>query len=54
MRRRVLIFTGRPGSIKKEITIDLPRPRDINDADVSEYAARITAELEESDAIGGR
>ena len=44
---RVLVFTGRPGSIKTEIRIDLPRPRDINDPRVAEYAAKITAELEE-------
>ncbi|MES2561595.1 MAG: ABC transporter ATP-binding protein [Pseudomonadota bacterium] len=46
---RVLVMTGRPGSIKTEIKIDLPRPRDINDPGVSEYAARITAELEQTD-----
>jgi NitT/TauT family transport system ATP-binding protein len=27
---RVLVFTARPGRIKKEFRIDLPRPRDIN------------------------
>jgi NitT/TauT family transport system ATP-binding protein len=45
---RVIILTLRPGTIKKELRIDLPRPRDINDPEVAEYAGRITAELEEA------
>jgi len=44
---RVLVFTGRPGKIKTEIRVDLPRPRDINDSKVAEFATRIMAELEE-------
>ena len=44
---RVIVFTGRPGSIKAEIRVDLPRPRDINDPQIAEYAGKITAELEE-------
>ncbi len=43
---RVLIFTPRPGRIQKEIRVDLPRPRDVNDNEVGEYAGRIMAELE--------
>jgi NitT/TauT family transport system ATP-binding protein len=43
---RVLVFTERPGRIKAEIHVDLPRPRDINDAAVSKYAAAIAARLE--------
>jgi len=43
---RVIVFTGRPGQIKNEFRIDLPRPRDINDPKVAEYAGLITAELE--------
>jgi NitT/TauT family transport system ATP-binding protein len=43
---RVVVFTGRPGRIKAEMKIDLPRPRDINDAQVTAHAARIGAELE--------
>lgn len=43
---RVIVFTGRPGRIKAELRIALPRPRDINAPEVSEYAARINAELE--------
>ena len=44
---RVIVLTGRPGRIKAEIKVDLPRPREINDPHVAEYAVRITAELEE-------
>jgi NitT/TauT family transport system ATP-binding protein len=51
---RVIVLTDRPGSIKSEISVDLPRPRDINDPEVAEYAGRITAELEEIDGIGTR
>jgi NitT/TauT family transport system ATP-binding protein len=43
---RVLVFTGRPGKIKTAIRVDLPRPRDINDPKVAEFAGRIMAELE--------
>jgi sulfonate transport system ATP-binding protein len=45
---RVVVFTGRPGRIRTEVQVDLPRPRDINDPRVAEYAGRITAELEEA------
>jgi NitT/TauT family transport system ATP-binding protein len=45
---RVVVFTGRPGRIKAEIKVDLPRPRDINDPKITEYGARIMAELEEA------
>src|SRR5256885_1072730 len=43
---RVVILTGRPGRIRSEIKIDLPRPRDINDPHVAEYAGKVAAELE--------
>jgi len=45
---RVIVFTGRPGSIKAEIKVNLPRPRDINDPRIAEYAGKITALLEET------
>ncbi len=45
---RVLVFTGRPGRVEAEIAIDLPRPRDINDPQVADYANRIAAQLEET------
>ena len=43
---RVLIFTPRPGSIQREIRVELPRPRDINAPEVGEYANQIMGELE--------
>lgn len=43
---RVVVFTGRPGRVSAEIQVDLPRPRDINDPQVAEFAARITTLLE--------
>jgi NitT/TauT family transport system ATP-binding protein len=43
---RVLVFSGRPGRIKSDIRIDLPRPRDINDSKVGDYATAIMSELE--------
>ncbi len=44
---RVVVFTKRPGRIKAEIKVDIPRPRDINAAAVTAYAAQIAAQLEE-------
>lgn len=44
---RVVVFTKRPGRIKAEIKVDMPRPRDINAAAVTAYAAQIAAQLEE-------
>ena len=44
---RVLVFTARPGQIKKEFKIELPRPRDINSAGVLTYAQQIQRELRE-------
>jgi NitT/TauT family transport system ATP-binding protein len=44
---RVFVFTARPGKIKAEIRVDLPRPRDINDPKIAEFATRIMAELGE-------
>ncbi len=42
---RVLLFTPRPGRIRAEFKVDLPRPRDINDVAVAQLASAITAEL---------
>jgi len=35
---RVVVMTGRPGRIRAEIPIELPRPRDIKDADKPQMA----------------
>jgi NitT/TauT family transport system ATP-binding protein len=43
---RILIFTQSPGKIWKEIRVDLPRPREINDPALDDYAAQIMAALE--------
>jgi NitT/TauT family transport system ATP-binding protein len=43
---RVLVFSGRPGRIKADIAVNLPRIRDINDPGVAEYAKLIMNELE--------
>src|ERR1043166_3037019 len=42
---RVLLFAPHPGRIHEEFTVDLPRPRDINNADLATYASRITHAL---------
>lgn len=44
---RVIVFTGRPGRIKAEIRVELPRPRDINSEAVTGFAAQIAAQLGE-------
>jgi len=45
---RVLVFSGRPGTITADIAIDLPRPRDINDPVVAECASTVMTHLEAS------
>ena len=42
---RIVIFSRRPARIKGEFAVDLPRPRKIEDPDVSALAGRILAEL---------
>lgn len=42
---RVIVFSPRPGTVRAEINVDLPRPRDITDPKVAEYAGRIMAQL---------
>lgn len=42
---RVMIFSARPGRIKKEFKIEIARPRDINSAEVMSYAHEIQSEL---------
>jgi NitT/TauT family transport system ATP-binding protein len=43
---RVVIFSGRPGRIIREIAVDLPRPRDFNDPEVGRISETIMAELQ--------
>ncbi len=42
---RVVLMSPGPGRICEEFVIDLPRPRDINTTEVTEYAARIMTAL---------
>ncbi len=42
---RIILFSPHPGKIAQEFKVDLPRPRDINDVRLSEYARTVTAAL---------
>lgn len=42
---RVVLLSSNPGRIREVFDISLPRPRDINSAEVSGFAQRITAAL---------
>jgi NitT/TauT family transport system ATP-binding protein len=42
---RVIVMTPRPGKIKREIAVDLPRPRDPNSPEVLDLSRTIAAEL---------
>jgi NitT/TauT family transport system ATP-binding protein len=42
---RVILLSPRPGKIRDEFKIPLPRPRDINSPELAAYASRITAAL---------
>jgi NitT/TauT family transport system ATP-binding protein len=44
---RVVLFTFRPGRVKREITIDLPRPRQLEDVTVAKAAREILDDLRE-------
>jgi NitT/TauT family transport system ATP-binding protein len=44
---RVVLMSPSPGRIREEFWVDLPRPRDINTAEVAEIAQRITTALKE-------
>ncbi len=42
---RVVLLSPHPGRIREQFDIPLPRPRDINSAELAGYASRITAAL---------
>jgi NitT/TauT family transport system ATP-binding protein len=42
---RVILLTFRPGRVKREFAIDLPRPRHVEDLAVAQMAGKILAEL---------
>jgi NitT/TauT family transport system ATP-binding protein len=42
---RVILMSSHPGRVRDEFAISLPRPRDINTAEVASYASRITTAL---------
>ena len=42
---RVLLFSPHPGRIQEEFAIELPRPRDLNSAELAGYASRIMRSL---------
>jgi NitT/TauT family transport system ATP-binding protein len=44
---RILVFSGSPGRVTHELKIDLPRPRDFNDARVMEFATQLMANLKQ-------
>lgn len=47
---RVVLLSRRPATVVEEFTVALPRPRDINTAEVAQLAAHITAQLERGGA----
>src|ERR1022692_1055773 len=44
---RVALLTFRPGRVKREFPVDLPRPRSLEDVDVARAAREILDELRE-------
>jgi NitT/TauT family transport system ATP-binding protein len=42
---RVVLMTYRPGRIKAEFKVDMPRPRQIEDNNVAQLSARILNEM---------
>jgi NitT/TauT family transport system ATP-binding protein len=42
---KVVIFTSRPGKVKKEIAVDYRRPRLTEDGDLHEYQRKVIDEL---------
>jgi NitT/TauT family transport system ATP-binding protein len=50
---RVIILSPRPARVRREIVVDLPRPRDFYDSEVSRLARVILDELRAGDAPAG-
>jgi NitT/TauT family transport system ATP-binding protein len=51
---RIVVLTSRPGRVAEEFTVDIPRPRRIEDPDVSALTGIVTARLREEVARHGR
>ncbi len=51
---RIVLLTSRPGRVAEEFRVDIPRPRRIEDPDVSALAKVVTARLREEVARHGR
>jgi NitT/TauT family transport system ATP-binding protein len=51
---RVIVFSPRPGRIREEFAVDLPRPRDINSVDLAVHATEITKALKRLQPTGDR
>lgn len=50
---RVVLLSQRPASVIEQFAVPLPRPRDINTAEVAELAAHITEQLNRSGNASG-
>jgi len=48
---RIAIMTPSPGRVGREVTVDLPRPRDRNGPEVAAYKSRITEEMHRLHAL---
>jgi NitT/TauT family transport system ATP-binding protein len=42
---RVVVFSPRPGRIREQFEIDLPRPRDLNSVELAKKAGEVTRAL---------
>ena len=42
---RVILFSPHPGRVREQFSVNLPRPRNINDHDLADLSQLITSEL---------